>query len=72
MGTEGQQRGVDLKVAEQRAREFISLLPLTLAVAGLPHTNPGTYLNEGQMEARATAIRAAYKISRQIIQDVIK
>ncbi len=71
MGTEGQQRG-DPRLAEQKAREFMSLMPLTLAVAGLPHTNPGTYLNEGQMEARATAIRAAYKISRQIIQDVIK
>jgi hypothetical protein len=71
MSTEGLQRG-DPKVAEQKAREFMSLLPLTLAVAGLPMTNPGTYLNEGQMDARATAIKAAYKISRQIVQDVIK
>ncbi|CAN5270248.1 hypothetical protein BH10PLA2_BH10PLA2_17350 [soil metagenome] len=71
MGTEAQ-RGDTRGVAEQKAREFISLLPLTLAVAGLPQTNPGTYLNEGQMDARATAIRAAYKISRQIIGDVVK
>ena len=71
MGAEGLSRS-DPKVAEQKAREFMSLLPLTLAVAGLPLAAPGTYLNEGQMEARATAIRAAYKISRQILQDVIK
>jgi hypothetical protein len=71
MGTEAQ-RGDARGVAEQKAREFISLLPLTLAVAGLPQAAPGTYLNEGQMDARATAIRAAYKISRQIIQDVVK
>jgi hypothetical protein len=71
MGAEGLSRS-DPKLAEQKAREFMSLLPLTLAVAGLPHANPGTYLNEGQMEARATAIRSAYKISRQILQDVVK
>ena len=71
MGAEGLQRG-DPKVAEQKAREFMSLLPLTLAVAGLPQAAPGTYLNEGQMDARATAIRAAYKISRQIVADVVK
>ena len=71
MGAEGQSRS-DPKVTEQKAREFMSLLPLTIAVAGLPQANPGTYLNEGQMEARATAIRAAYNISRQIVQDVIK
>lgn len=71
MGAEGLPR-TDPKIAEQKAREFMTLLPLTIAVAGLPLANPGTYLNEGQMEARATAIRAAYKISRQIVQDVIK
>jgi hypothetical protein len=47
-------------------------MPLTLAVAGLPAAESGRHLNEGQMEARATTLRAAYKIARQIILDVAK
>lgn len=57
---------------QQKAREFMSLLPLTLAVAGLPESEHGRYYNEGQMEARSITIRAAYKIARQIIVDVMK
>lgn len=57
---------------QQKVREFMSLLPLTLAVAGLPNCEAGKYFNEGQMEARATTIRLAYKIARQIVLDVVK
>jgi len=57
---------------QQKAREFMSLLPLTLAVAGLPQTEAGRHLNEGQMDARATTLKAAYKIARQIIADVTR
>jgi hypothetical protein len=56
----------------QKVQEFLKLLPLTLAVAGLPDAEPGRHLNEGQMEARATTMRTAYKIARQIILDVAK
>jgi hypothetical protein len=57
---------------QQKVREFMSLLPLTLAVAGLPDCEAGKHFNEGQMDARATTIRQAYKIARQIIHDVVK
>ncbi len=57
---------------QQKAREFMSLLPLTLAVAGLPDCEAGKHLNEGQMEARATTIRTAYRIARQIIVDITR
>lgn len=66
MGTEGVDR------QQQKVREFLQLLPLTIEVAGLPESEPGRHLTEGQMEARATSIRAAYKIARQIILDVAK
>ena len=55
---------------QQKVQEFLRLLPLTLAVAGLPNAESGRHLNEGQMEARATTIRTAYKVARQIILDV--
>jgi hypothetical protein len=66
MGNEGLDR------QQQKVQEFMRLLPLTLAVAGLPAAETGRHLNEGQMEARALSIRTAYKIARQIIIDVAK
>ena len=66
MGAEGIDR------QQQKVQEFLRLLPLTVAVAGLPEVEPGKHLNEGQMEARATTIRTAYKLARQIILDIAK
>ena len=57
---------------QQKAREFMSLLPLTLEIAGLPKSETGRYYNEGQLEARGVTIRAAYKVARQIVVDVTK
>jgi hypothetical protein len=55
-----------------KVREFMQLLPLTLAVAGLPDSTEGKYFNEGQMENRANNIKLAYKIARAILLDVAK
>lgn len=57
---------------QQKVQEFLKLLPLTLAVAGLPEVEHGRHLTEGQMEARGLTIRTAYKIARQIVLDVAK
>ena len=57
---------------QQKAKEFMSLLPLTMALAGVPPCEPGRYYTDSQLEARATAIRAAYKVARQVIMDVAK
>jgi hypothetical protein len=62
--------GVDRQ--QQKVTEFMRLLPLTVAIAGLPDSDPGKYFNEGQMENRAAALRAAYKAARQLILEVIK
>jgi hypothetical protein len=53
-------------------REFMSLLPLTVAISGLPEAEAGKYYTEGQMENRAANLRLAYKIARQVIQEVIR
>ena len=57
---------------QQKIREFLSLLPLTLEIAGLPRADPGHFHNEGQMDARATAIKSAYKVARQIVLDAAR
>jgi hypothetical protein len=57
---------------QQKVREFMSLLPLTLALAGLPEGEPGRPFAESQLESRATTIRSAYKVARQLIMEVSK
>jgi hypothetical protein len=55
---------------QQRMKEFMSMLPLTLELAGLPKGAPGTLFNEGQMEARIISIRNAYKLARQMLKEI--
>jgi len=57
---------------QQKVREFMSLMPLTLAIAGLPDCEPGKHFNEGQMDARTTTIKIAYKLARQIVIEMAK
>lgn len=57
---------------QQKVREFMSLLPLTLAIAGLPESERDRHFNEGQMDVRAGTIRAAYKAARQLILEIAK
>ena len=56
----------------QKQREFMGLLPLTLAVAGLPEGEPGKIFTESQLESRSLTIKTAYKIARQIVADCSK
>lgn len=57
---------------QQKAKEFMSLLPLTIAIAGLPECDAGRYFTDSQLEARATALRMAYRVARQIVMDIAK
>ena len=57
---------------QQKQREFMSLLPLTLQIAGLPQAEHGKYFNEAQMELRANSLRLAYKFARQLLVDMSK
>ncbi len=57
---------------QQKVKEFMSLLPLTLAIAGLPGSDAGRHFTESQLEARATTVRAAYKIARQVVLEIAK
>ena len=57
---------------QQKAKEFMSLLPLTIAIAGLAPATPGQVFTESQLEARATSIRIAYKTVRQLIMEIAK
>ena len=54
---------------QRRYREFLDLLPLTLALAGLPASDHGKYFTEDQIEARIFTVRHAYKAARQFARD---
>ncbi|QVL34601.1 hypothetical protein KIH39_12040 [Telmatocola sphagniphila] len=57
---------------QAKQREFMSLLPLTLELAGLPKSQPGAHFTDGQMEVRVSVIRNAYKLARQLVIDISK
>lgn len=57
---------------KHRYREFLDLMPLTLALAGLPSSEHGKYFTEEQIEARLFTFRHAYKAARQIARESIK
>jgi hypothetical protein len=62
----------DIDRQQTKMKEFMSLLPLTVELAGLTHAEPGRPFTESQLEARAMAIRSAYKAARQLVIDVSK
>ena len=62
--------GIDRQ--QQKINEFLRLLPLTMAIAGLPDCDSGKHYNEDQMEVRSRTLRLAYKVARQVIVEIAK
>jgi hypothetical protein len=61
----------DQNEQQRRYKEFMDLLPLTLALAGLPDSEHGRYYNEEQIETRLFAIRHAYKAARGLVREIV-
>ncbi len=57
---------------QRRYREFLDLLPLTLALAGLPESEHGRYYTEEQIETRLFAVRHAWRAARQLVREVVQ
>lgn len=55
---------------QQKYRQFLDLLPLTLSLAGLPHSE-GRLFGEEQIEARAITVRVAYKVARNLAKECL-
>ena len=55
---------------QQKYRQFLDLLPLTLALAGLP-TSEGRLYQEDQIEGRAMAIRAAFRVAKATAKECL-
>lgn len=57
---------------QRRYKEFLDLMPLTLALAGLPDSEPGKYFSDEQIEARMFTIRHAIKHARELAKETIQ
>ncbi len=62
----------DASEQQRRYREFLDLMPLTVALAGLPTSDSGRYYTEEQIEARMFTMRHAHKAARQIARECIQ
>lgn len=61
----------DQPEVQRRYKEFLDLMPLTLALAGLPQSEHGRYYTEEQIETRLFAVRHAYKAARTLVREVV-
>ena len=59
--------GTDL---QQKYRQFLDLLPLTLSLAGLP-ASEGRLFSEDQLEARAITVRTAYRVAKNVAKECL-
>lgn len=58
------------EVKSSRMKEFMSLLPLTIEIAGLPRATPERLFNSDQMEGRVLSLRTAYKLARALVTEI--
>lgn len=57
---------------QRKYKEFLDLLPLTLALAGLPASEHGKYFTAEQIESRLFTLRHAWKAARQVTRECIQ
>lgn len=55
---------------QQKYRQFLDLMPLTISLAGLPTSEHRLY-SEDQIEARAITMRIAYKVARNLAKECL-
>ena len=55
---------------QQKYRQFLDLLPLTISLAGLPPSENRLF-SEDQIEARAITVKAAYRVARATAKECL-
>ena len=55
---------------QQKYKQFLDLMPLTISLAGLP-TSEGRLYSEDQITARAITVRYAYKVAREVAKECL-
>jgi hypothetical protein len=57
---------------KRKYREFMDLLPLTLAIAGLSTSEGNRNFNSEQLELRAQVVGNAFRFARQTVREALK
>lgn len=60
----------NLQAQQLKQKEFMSILTLTLEIAGLPRCEVGRHFTPDQMDVRAITIRNAYKVARNLLLEI--
>jgi hypothetical protein len=55
---------------QQRAKEFMQILPLTVELAGLPQLPLGSVFTPDQLEQRTISLKNAYKHARKLLKEI--
>jgi hypothetical protein len=55
---------------QQKYRQFLDLLPLTVSLAGLPASEARLF-SEDQIEARGMTVKAAYRVARNVARECL-
>lgn len=61
---------VSADVRNQRMKEFLQILPLTVELAGLPKCDPNKIFTADQLDLRVTNLKIAYKLARGLLKEV--
>jgi hypothetical protein len=61
----------DEDALRRRYKEFLDLMPLTIAIAGLPVSDTPFNFSADQMEVRANTLNTAFKLARQLVRDAV-
>jgi hypothetical protein len=62
----------DEEAVKRRYREFLDLIPLTIAIAGLPSSEGNRNYTTEQMQARAQVLNNAFRLARQTVREAIR
>ena len=62
---------LDEETVHRRYREFLELMPLTIAIAGLPHSESPFNFTADQMEVRTNTLSTAFKLARQMVREAV-
>ncbi len=61
----------DEEALRRRYREFLDLMPLTIAIAGLPPSGAPLNFSDDQMEVRTHTLHAAFKLARHLAREAV-
>lgn len=64
--------GQDQQAVQRAYKEFVDLLPMTLAIAGLRESESARSFTHEQMEARANVVAGAFKAARKAMREAIR